>query len=121
MTSQTDMPGQIPIRLNVLGSGQFFGWSSLFPPERKMFSTRAVKSTRAIAPMKPASFDTLRTQDAGFITAHVAVDASRLRAVWQTDHELEYALIRRAGRDLADRIRSTRQELANMLSSIRAG
>lgn len=89
---ETDIPDQGSVRLNTLGPGQIFGWSSLFPPERKMFSTRATKPTRAIA-----------------------INASQLRAAWQSDHELEYAIIRRAGQDMATRIKATRQRLATMV------
>lgn len=91
---ETDVPGQGPVTLNILGPGQFFGWSSLFPPEQKMASTRALKPTRAIA-----------------------INASQLRAAWQMDHFLEYAIIRRAGRDMVDRIKTTRQQLVNMLAT----
>lgn len=94
VTIETDVPGQGSIVLNILGPGQFFGWSSLFPSERKMFLTRAVKPTRAIA-----------------------IDANRLRAAWQRDHSLEYAVIRCAGEDMANRIKATRQQLADMLAS----
>jgi len=90
---ETDVPGQGPVTLNILGPGQFFGWSSLFPPERKMASTRALKPTRAIA-----------------------INASQLQAACQMDHYLEYAIIRRAGRDMIDRIKATRQQLVDMLA-----
>ena len=81
------------VTLNVLGPGQFFGWSSLFPPERKMFCTHVIKPTRAIA-----------------------FNANQLRAAWQTDHDLEYAIVRRAGKDMARRIKATRQELADAVT-----
>jgi CRP-like cAMP-binding protein len=89
---ETDIPGQGPVTLNILGPGQFFGWSSLFPPERKMASTRALVPTRAIA-----------------------INARQLRAAWQMDHYLEYAIVRRAGRDMVNRIKATRQQLVDML------
>ena len=92
---ETDTPDREQITLNVLKPGQFFGWSSLFPPERKMFLTRATKPTRA-----------------------TAFDSSRLREMWQTDHELEYALIRRAGQSMADRIKATRQQLADLFNPV---
>jgi CRP-like cAMP-binding protein len=90
---ETDAPNQERVTLNVLRPGQFFGWSSLFPPERKLFLTRATKPTRAIA-----------------------FDSSRLRQMWKTDHELEYALIRRAGQSMADRIKAIRQQLADLFN-----
>jgi CRP-like cAMP-binding protein len=89
---ETDVPGQDLIVMNRLGPGQFFGWSSLFPFERKMGWTRAVKPTWVIA-----------------------FNADRLRALWHTDHELEYAIVRRAGRDMANRIKATRQQLTGIL------
>jgi len=89
---ETDVPGQGLIVMNRLRPGQFFGWSSLFPFERKMGWTRAVRPTWVIA-----------------------FNADRLRALWHTDHELEYAIVRRAGRDMANRIRATRQQLADIL------
>lgn len=91
---ETDVPGQGRIVMNRLGPGQFFGWSSLFPLERKMGWTRAAKPTRVIA-----------------------FNAERLRSLWRADHELEYAIIRRAGRDMANRIKATRQQLADVLTS----
>jgi CRP-like cAMP-binding protein len=93
---ETDTPGQNPVMLHNLGQGQFFGWSSLFPGERKMFSTRAVKLTRAFA-----------------------FEATALRLAWQTDHELEYAIVRRAGRAMVDRLRATRQAVAEMVAPIK--
>ena len=92
---ETDVPGQARVTLNVLGPGRFFGWSSLFPAERKMFLTRATRTTRAIA-----------------------FNADRLHQLWQTDHELEYALIRRAGQSMADRIKATRQQLADLFNPV---
>lgn len=91
---ETDVPGQGPVILNILGPGQFFGWSSLFPPERKMASTRALQPTRAIA-----------------------INAGQLRAAWQVDHYLENAIILRAGRDMVNRIKGMRRQLAAMLAS----
>jgi len=91
---ETLIPGQGQIIISTLGSGQFFGWSSLFPGERKMAWTRATEATRVIA-----------------------FNAAKLRDAWQTDHNLEYAIVRRAGRDMTNRIRITRQQLADMLTA----
>jgi CRP-like cAMP-binding protein len=91
---ETDVPDQGRIIMNRLRPGQFFGWSSLFPLERKMGWTRAVKPTRVIA-----------------------FSADRLRSLWRADHELEYAIVRRAGRDMANRIKATRQQLADVLAT----
>lgn len=83
------VPGQGQISINTFGPGQFFGWSSLFPSERKMAWTRTTKPTRAIA-----------------------INANRLRAACQFDHNLEYAIVRRAARAMVDRILANRRQLA---------
>jgi CRP-like cAMP-binding protein len=90
---EADVPGRGRFVMNRLGPGQFFGWSSLFPPEHKMGWTRAVKPTRAIA-----------------------FNARQLRAAWRADHGLEYAMIRCASKDMTDRIRAARQQLVDMLA-----
>jgi CRP-like cAMP-binding protein len=95
---ETEVPGQGNVVMNTLGPGQFFGWSSLFPPERKMAWTRAVKPTHVIA-----------------------FNANQMWAAWRTDHSLEYAMIRRAGRDMANRIKATRHQLTKMLDSESGG
>jgi CRP/FNR family cyclic AMP-dependent transcriptional regulator len=81
-------PGQGRMTLNTFGPGQFFGWSSLFPSERKMAWTRAVEPTRAIA-----------------------INATRLKAACQFDHNLEYAIVRRASRAMADRVLAVRRQM----------
>jgi CRP-like cAMP-binding protein len=78
--------------MNTLGPGQFFGWSALFPAERKMAWTRTLSPTRVYS-----------------------FDAAQLHDAFQADHTLEYALVRRAGRAMIDRIRTTRQQLTDML------
>lgn len=93
---EMDAPGVGPVKVLTVGPGQLFGWSSLFPAERKTARARAVQPTRA-----------------------VAIDANRLRALWQTDHGLEYAIIRRATRVMADRIKATRQQLVKALAGER--
>lgn len=90
---ETNVPGQGLVAINKLGPGQFFGWSSLFPTERKMAWTRTTEPTRLLV-----------------------FDAERIRAAWQSDHELEYALVRRAGIDMTERIISTRLQLIEMLA-----
>lgn len=94
---EADLPGQPRAVLNRLGPGQFFGWSSLFPLERKMAWTRTVKPTRVFA-----------------------FDASKVRNAFEMDHNLEYALIRRGGKDMVARIKATRQRLTEMLTSPRS-
>ncbi|MCB0192606.1 MAG: Crp/Fnr family transcriptional regulator [Anaerolineae bacterium] len=91
---ETDVPSHGRVVMNRLGPGQFFGWSSLFPPERKMAYTTATKPTRVLA-----------------------INAAQLRAAFETDHNLEFAIVRCAGKDMADRIRASRQQLNDMISS----
>jgi CRP-like cAMP-binding protein len=85
--------GYVPV--NRLGPGEFFGWSSLFPPERKMGQTRAVKPTRVIA-----------------------FSAESIRAAMKADHTLEYGIVRRAGKAMIDRIKAARQQLAEFYTPI---
>lgn len=89
---ETNVPGQGQIVMNTLGPGQFFGWSSLFPAERKMAWTRAIKPTRVFA-----------------------FNAAKLHDAFQADHTFEYALVRRAGQAMIERIKATRNQLTHML------
>lgn len=91
---EMDIPGRGLTVMNRLGPGQFFGWSALFPSERKMAWTRTTKPTRAIA-----------------------FDAADLRAVCRADHEFEYAIVRRAAESTANRIKLTRQQLSDLFTS----
>ncbi len=90
---EMNVPGQGYITIHTLGPGQLFGWSSLFPSQRKGARARTIKPTRAIA-----------------------INANQLRAAWQTDHALENAIIQRTARVMIDRIKSTRQQLVNALA-----
>ncbi len=91
---ETIVPGQGRIVISTLGPGEYFGWSSLFPAERKMAWTRTTIPTRVIS-----------------------FNAEKLRDVWQTDHNLEYAIIRRAGRDMTSRVKSVREKLAEIMAT----
>lgn len=53
------------------------------------------------------------------LTRVFAFDASQLRIVFETDHNLEFAVVRCAGKDMADRIRASRQQLNDMISNPR--
>ncbi|MCB0193882.1 MAG: cyclic nucleotide-binding domain-containing protein [Anaerolineae bacterium] len=91
---EMDIPGQSHVVLNKLRSGEFFGWSSLFPLERKMAWTRAVQPTCALV-----------------FESRLLQDACRL------DHTLEFTIVRRAGRDMVERIKSTRHLLGKMIEN----
>lgn len=90
---EMDVAGKGLMVMNTLGPGQFFGWSSLFPSERKMAWTRTTKITRVIA-----------------------FDAAQLRAACKNDHELEYAIVRRAAESTANRIKLNRQQLNDLIT-----
>ncbi|MBN1217393.1 MAG: cyclic nucleotide-binding domain-containing protein [Anaerolineae bacterium] len=72
----------------VVGPRQLFGWSSLFPGQRKRARARAIKKTRA------------------FI-----LDGDRLNHIFQTDHKLENAVMRRMIQLVGERVYVTRQQL----------
>lgn len=91
---EMDVPGQGQVNILTVGPGELFGWSSLFPSERKNARARATKPSRAIA-----------------------IDAEQLRAAWQTDHTLEHAIIQRTAKVMVDRIKGTRQKLVEALAA----
>ena len=89
---EIDVPNQGLVVMNVVEPGGFFGWSSLFPSERKMAWTRTAEHTYAIA-----------------------FNAAQLREACTRDHALEYAIVRRAARSTASRIQANRQQLIDLL------
>jgi CRP-like cAMP-binding protein len=84
---EIDIPNLGLVTVNTFGPGQIFGWSSLFPSEQKIGWTRATKPTRVLA-----------------------INANRLRAAFQFDHSLEYAVVRRAALAMVDRIKACRHQ-----------
>jgi CRP-like cAMP-binding protein len=91
---EMEVPHHGLLVMNTLGPGDFFGWSAMFPSERKMAWTRSTKQTRVMA-----------------------FDAARLRQACTANHELEYAIVRRAAESTANRIKSNRQQLLNLFSA----
>lgn len=91
---EMDVPGHGLMVMNTFGPGNFFGWSALFPSERKMAWTRTTKTTQAIA-----------------------FNAAQLHAACKLDHELEYAIVRRAAQSTANRIKANRKQLADLISA----
>ena len=71
-----------------LGPGDLFGWSSLFPAQRKNARARTTLATRLLA-----------------------IDAQKLRELWQHDEDLEYAIVHLTSKIMVDRIKATRQKL----------
>lgn len=92
---EMNLPGSSsPATMYTVGPGQLFGWSALFPPRRKQARARAAVPTHAIA-----------------------VNAARLREVFQADRGLENAIIQRVSEVIADRLTMTRQQLAHFFQS----
>jgi CRP/FNR family cyclic AMP-dependent transcriptional regulator len=77
----------------VVGPGQLFGWSSLFPPRRKGARARVAKPMRAIV-----------------------IEAGKLRHLFQSDHALEFAITQRITAIVADRVKATRMQLVKAVS-----
>ena len=70
-----------------VGPRELFGWSSLFPNQRKRARARAKKDTRA------------------FI-----LDGDRLNHMFQSDHKLENMVMRRIIQLVAERVNATRKQ-----------
>ncbi len=85
-----------PVTLFTLGPGQLFGWSSLFPTRRKQARARVVQPTQTIA-----------------------INASQLRDLFRSDHELERAVMNCVTHAVVDRVRGARLELAKTLAADR--
>jgi SulP family sulfate permease len=77
-----------------LGPGQLFGWSALFPGWRKSARARVTQAAQVIA-----------------------LAAARLRALFRSDHRLERVINQRITEVVADRLKSTRRELAKTLAA----
>lgn len=77
----------------VVGPGQLFGWSSLFPSRPKAARARVAKPMRAIV-----------------------IEAGKLRHLFQSDHALEFAITHQITEIVADRVKATRLELIKAVS-----
>ena len=71
-----------------IGNGQLFGWSSLFPGQRKRARARVLKDTRAFL-----------------------IDGERLNYLFEVDHELENVVMRQMIKLVGERVYATRQRL----------
>jgi CRP/FNR family cyclic AMP-dependent transcriptional regulator len=76
-----------------VGAGQLFGWSSLFPGQRKRARARATKTTRVII-----------------------LDGEQLDHLFQSDHKLEQVIMRRMIKLVGERVYATRQQLVERVS-----
>jgi CRP/FNR family cyclic AMP-dependent transcriptional regulator len=79
--------GYVPVC--TLGSGQLFGWSALFPGRRKTARARVTKPARVIV-----------------------INTDRLHDLFQSDHRFESIITQRITEVVADRVKSTRRDLA---------
>lgn len=87
---EMNQPDGSKVTVSIVGPGQLFGWSALFPGRRKQASARAVFPTWAIA-----------------------LDAARLHEAFRLDPKLEVTLIQRVTEVIADRLASTRRQLTH--------
>lgn len=84
----TQVPGHGQVTLLTLGPGMLLGWSSLFPPERK--TAGAVSDTP---------------------TKVIAINATQLRELAQTDHALGNSIMWRVAEIISNRLRAARTQL----------
>lgn len=88
---EVNQPDGDKVTVSTVGPGQLFGWSALFPGRRKQASARALAPTWAIA-----------------------LNAAQLHEVFRLDPTLETALIQRVTEVIADRLASSRRQLAQI-------
>jgi CRP-like cAMP-binding protein len=91
VTVETFVPGRGPITLQTVVPGDVIGWSWLFVPYQWTFDARALDNTRAIA-----------------------FDANCLRAKFDEDHDLGYALMQRFAHIIIERLQATRMQLLDL-------
>lgn len=84
-----------PVTLFTVGPGQLFGWSSLFPGRRKQARARVIQPAQLIA-----------------------IDASRLQYLFQTDHKMECEVMNCMSHVVVDRVREARLELAKTMAAV---
>lgn len=76
------------VTLQTLGPGEVIGWSWFLPPHRWQFDARVVETVRVLN-----------------------LDAERLRAMCEQDHELGYLIITRLFKVVVGRLTAARQRL----------
>ena len=91
---EMDVAGYGPVTVFTVRPGHLFGWSSLFPAQRKKARARVVQPTLAIV-----------------------INATQLRDLFQSDHKFEYAIMGLIAEIVADRMQATRMELAKLVAS----
>jgi CRP/FNR family cyclic AMP-dependent transcriptional regulator len=88
---EVNAPGRGVLRIQTLEGGDIVGWSWLLPPHRWHFDARALEPVRALA-----------------------LDAKKLRALCEGDHELGFQLLRRLVAVMAGRLAATRLQLLDV-------
>lgn len=78
---------QLPVTLQVIGSGDVLGWSWLFPPFVWHFQARAVEPTNALV-----------------------LDGAHLLVLCENDHELGFELMKRMTQVVIQRLHATRRQ-----------
>lgn len=91
----TQVPGHGQVTILTLGPGQLLGWSSLFPPQRKTAGAITNEPTRLIA-----------------------INATQLRELSQTDHELGNSIMWRVAEIISKRLRAARAQLLDIFGPI---
>ncbi len=87
----TQVPGHGQVTILTLGPGQLLGWSALFPPERKTAGAITNGPTRLIA-----------------------INATKLRELSQTDHELGNSIMWRVAEVISNRLRAARTQILDI-------
>lgn len=88
---EVTVPGRGPVIVLTVGPCEVFGWSSLFYQRPKTAAARASVPTRALA-----------------------LDADRLRALCEADHDFGYTLTRRILAVVSDRVKTARIQLLDI-------
>ena len=92
----TQVPGHGQATILTLGPGKLLGWSSLFPPERKTAGAITNEATKVIA-----------------------INATQLRELAQTDHSLGNSVMWRVAEVISNRLRAARQQLLDIFEPTR--
>jgi CRP-like cAMP-binding protein len=88
---ETAAPQAGILTIETIEKGEVLGWSWLFPPYRWHFSARALEPVRA-----------------------VSLDGACLREKCEQDHDFGYALMRRFGAIVIERLQATRLQLLDL-------
>ena len=91
---ESHLPAAAPLTVTRVSSGEFTGYSWLFPPYRNHFDSRAL--TRVLA---------------------IALDGACLRGKAEADHELGYQLMQRFAQVMLNRLQASRLQMLDVYSN----